>query len=221
MSNKIDIGNDNLIECEELLLRNTFLNAQMGPIAIYKFDEVNQNKIENRLKWIDTHNKTNQLRTNDSEDDLIFKDQPEPIMSHKQQASLKPIMKINENNQENNGLKLNFYKPTTAGGASNEQKTDQNLNAENFDTKATVDAIARTNTICEIPNYDPMVGNKTLGNTMPLPRNNNLLENKNEKENEEISTKKFIDKIKEGDGVPTKKIVREKNKRMYNYIVGK
>jgi len=55
----------------------------MGPIALYKFDELNQKKLENRLKWIDGINKNQQLRTNDSGDDLIFKDKPEPIMTHK------------------------------------------------------------------------------------------------------------------------------------------
>lgn len=213
LSNKINIDEDNLIEWEELLLRNTFLNAQMGPIAIYKFDDPSFKKGD-RLKWIDTVHKNNQLRTNNSDDDLIFKDEPEPIVCHKAKYQVKPIIKKSDN-LDGVGVKVNFYQP--------EDKMQDEFVGEGFDTQATNEVLPKANTISDNPNYDPMLGNKTLGNTMPLPKNNNLLENnaKVDKLEDEAVWKNFIDKIKQGDGMLHKKPVRDKNKKAYNYIMGK
>ena len=57
-------------------------------------------------------------------------------------------------------------------------------------------------------NYDPMVGNKLLGNTMPLPKKNNLLES-NRIGKEEDTCEKFLAKLKETEEVH-KKPVRDK-----------
>lgn len=95
LSTKINMNQDDLIENEELLLRNTFLNAQMGPIALYRFDELEKKIMNNRLKWIDNGRKDKNLRTNASEDDLIFKDQPEPVMTHREASILRSIIKPN------------------------------------------------------------------------------------------------------------------------------
>lgn len=213
LSTKINMTQDDLIENEELLLRNTFLNAQMGPIALYKFDELEQKQIKNKLKWIDTGHKENNLRTNASEDDLIFKDNPEPVMTHRMASNPKPIIRpIMNEDDYNNPINLNFY------------ETDQNLEPENEslepDLQATkTEDMTKTTTISGVINYDPMVGNKMLGNTMPLPKKNNLLESNRLKEENDFACKKFLEQIKHGDGPDKNKQIKEKNKKAYNYIL--
>ena len=176
------------------MLRNTFLNAQMGPIALYKFDELESKKLDNRLKWIDHELNVNNLRTNDSEDDLIFKDQPEPIIIHKLGSVVKPIIKVEIKvpNYNNTGIDFNFYKPE-------ERQLDTSFDNE-LEAHQTED-ITKTNTISGLINYDPIVGNKALGNTMPLPKKNNLLESNRNKMEEDLACKKFLEQIKEGDGI--------------------
>ena len=184
----------------------------MGPIALYKFDELENKKLDNRLKWIDHELNINNLRTNDSEDDLIFKQQPEPIMNHKVGASVKPIIKSEVKEAQvdaNTGMKFNFYKP--------EEKQLETSFDNDLEAHQTED-ITKTNTISGLINYDPIVGNKELGNTMPLPKKNNLLESNRNKMEEDIACKKFLEQIKEGDGIH-KKPIKEKNIKAFNYII--
>jgi hypothetical protein len=54
---------------EELILRNTFVNARMGPLADFRVSKVM--KKNRKIKWIDEHepkrvnmNKKDALRTN-------------------------------------------------------------------------------------------------------------------------------------------------------------
>ena len=132
----------------------------MGPIALYKFEELNKKKIDNRLKWIDEH-KNSKLRTNHSDDDLVCKSQPLPITSHKQVEPLRPIMK--RSNQNNKGaLNFNFYNPEDKLG-------NEGLEIDNTEEPA-IEEIPKTNTLSGNINYDPMIGNKQFGNTMPLPK---------------------------------------------------
>jgi len=210
LSNKINIDEDNLIENEELLLRNTFLNAQMGPIALYKFDELEQKHNQNRLQWIDNNCNPKELRTNISEDDLIFKDQPEPVITHREGHSVKPIIKSIIQNEGNNPVQLNFYQPEDDLLYMNES-LEPELQAHQTEDNV------KSNTIAGHATYDPMMGNKEFGNTMPLPQKNNLLESNRVKTDNDLACKKFLEKIKEGDG-PNKKHVK-RNKKAYNYIL--
>lgn len=213
LSHKINIGTDNLIECEELLLRNTFLNAQMGPIALYKFDELEQKQINNRLKWID-NGISNNLRTNESGDDLIFKDCPEPVITHKTPSSVKPIIKANRDKEGVlKCLGMSFY-PSEEDKLEDEE---EDLIQEELQAHQTED-ITKSNTISGIVNYDPMVGNKVLGSTMPLPKKNNLLESNRNKGDDDLICKNFLEQIKEGDGIH-KKPIKDKNRKVYNYVM--
>ena len=184
----------------------------MGPIALYKFDELESKKLDNRLKWIDHELNINNLRTNDSEDDLIFKNEPEPITIHRLGSIVKPIIKAEikaSNCNANAGIKFNFYKP--------EEKQLENSIENELEALQTED-ITKTNTISGLINYDPIVGNKALGNTMPLPKKNNLLESNRNKIEEDLAWKKFLEQIKEGDGIH-KKPIKEKNIKAFNYII--
>ena len=64
-----------MFEHEELVLRNTFVNAQMGPLADFRQHlgpDLTQKGF--KLKWIDNLEDNKQkLRTNNSEDDLVIK----------------------------------------------------------------------------------------------------------------------------------------------------
>ena len=64
-----------LFEHEEIILRNTFVNAQMGPLADFRNHlGLNDQQKMTKLKWIDNGEDNKQkLRTNNSEDDLICK----------------------------------------------------------------------------------------------------------------------------------------------------
>ena len=77
-----------LFEHEELILRNTFVNAQMGPLADFRNHLGNhENQRVPKLKWIDNCEDNKQkLRTNNSEDDLICKmddDTVQPMDFHR------------------------------------------------------------------------------------------------------------------------------------------
>lgn len=62
------------IECEELVLRNTFMNAQMGPLADLK--NHNNDNQKQFIRWLDNcENDKLKLVTNKSDDDLINKDE--------------------------------------------------------------------------------------------------------------------------------------------------
>ena len=65
------------IECEELVLRNTFVNAQMGPLADLRPNHPGE-KVD-AIRWIDNgENDKAKLRTNNSEDDLVCQEEPQP-----------------------------------------------------------------------------------------------------------------------------------------------
>lgn len=57
-------------------MRNTFVNAQMGPLANFKLPKNHQPKV-NCLKWIDEVDKTRKgkdsLKANDFKNDLLKK----------------------------------------------------------------------------------------------------------------------------------------------------
>jgi len=106
---KITLDKNLFFPDEELLLRNTFLNAQMGARKTInpsqqieqakessKVDEINTSESvhQSKLKWID--NETNNkkiLRTNNSEDDLCLKATVVPIEVHRQNILTKSIIK--------------------------------------------------------------------------------------------------------------------------------
>ena len=55
-----------LMESEELVLRNTFLNAQMGPVAFYSPNDMEE-RDRLAVQWVDNgSNNKEQLRTNES-----------------------------------------------------------------------------------------------------------------------------------------------------------
>ena len=64
--------------CEELLLRNTFVNSQnVGPIAAFSNEPANAEKPKKRaIQWIDesenNEGQKNKMVTNASEADLIY-----------------------------------------------------------------------------------------------------------------------------------------------------
>ena len=63
-----------MLENEELVLRNTFVNAQMGPLADFRGHMNDQSQRLAKIKWSDNGEDNKQkLRTNNSEDDLIIK----------------------------------------------------------------------------------------------------------------------------------------------------
>jgi hypothetical protein len=88
-----------LFEHEELILRNTFVNAQMGPLADFRSHLQGPNQERPvKLKWIDNgENDKNKLRTNNSEDDLVCQEEPKVMDFHRRQdkrprkATIKPF----------------------------------------------------------------------------------------------------------------------------------
>jgi hypothetical protein len=85
------------IECEELVLRNTFVNAQMGPLADLRILSGEANTQDDPpsqgIRWLDNHeNDKVRLVTNKSEDDLIYKEEVSKIDNHRVKFA-KSIMK--------------------------------------------------------------------------------------------------------------------------------
>ena len=77
--------------CEELLLRNTFMNSQMGPIP--PPSEEDEQQKPRAIRWLDEHAKTDEekkkgLVTNKSTDDLVHKNVEDltPVENHKDAA---------------------------------------------------------------------------------------------------------------------------------------
>jgi len=69
------------LENEELIVRNTYLNSQMAPIAdLSGLDE----KTTYTLKWVDEKFKKPLTEENLDEDDLVNKENPTPIKSHRE-----------------------------------------------------------------------------------------------------------------------------------------
>ena len=71
------------VTSEELILRNTFINAQMGPLADFRAPK--HSKVA-QLKWIDQVDKTRSgkeaLKGNDFKDDLLNKKTLQKVQSH-------------------------------------------------------------------------------------------------------------------------------------------
>jgi hypothetical protein len=66
------------LENEELILRNTFLNAQMGPLVDISNIDINKPKT-NALVWRDEKTKIPLTEENLDEDDLVNLHNPPPI----------------------------------------------------------------------------------------------------------------------------------------------
>lgn len=80
---------------EELVLRNTFMNAQMGPLAEFTKEMfANPDDIHQTIKWLDNNeNNKDKLRINNSEDDLVCKENPEPVNTHRSKSDVKKAIK--------------------------------------------------------------------------------------------------------------------------------
>lgn len=77
------------------MLRNTFLNSQMGPLPPPNREEA---QVERRraLQWIDNEKEKTQgplLVVSKSSDDLNLKEKIEPIVTHHKPRKLKPAIK--------------------------------------------------------------------------------------------------------------------------------
>ena len=69
------------LENEELIVRNTYLNSQMAPLAdLNGYDE----KSSYTLKWVDEKFKKPLTEENLDEDDLVNKMNPPPITNHRE-----------------------------------------------------------------------------------------------------------------------------------------
>lgn len=69
------------LENEELIVRNTYLNSQMAPLAdLNGYDEKNSYT----LKWVDEKLKKPLTEENLDEDDLVNKFNPPPITNHRE-----------------------------------------------------------------------------------------------------------------------------------------
>lgn len=152
------LNQDKFYPNEELILRNTFLNAHLGANRSYD----NANQLENskeisksksdlskddvkkdKLKWIDDHkDDKNILRTNKSEDDLILKEVVEPVQSHKTNKLTKPIIKqpkiivqevnLNEEAKVVGAKELSFHKTEKV---EKQQKATENKHSKSFKQK--------------------------------------------------------------------------------------
>lgn len=93
--------------CEELLLRNTFINSQMGPFPIPTPEHTLQEKGENRkpaIKWTDEGKDDKaKLQTNFSKDDLRIK----------VEDTSKPLNKVDNHRKTDNKPKKSTIKPFT------------------------------------------------------------------------------------------------------------
>ena len=105
------------MENEELVMRNTYINAQMGPITIFGHGQRVEEK-EDKIRWIDDNqDDKDRLRTNPSETDLCLKEEVVPIDVHWTKWASKPIIKtkevdpvIEEEKGEDDSIK--FYQTT-------------------------------------------------------------------------------------------------------------
>ena len=82
------------IENEELIVRNTYLNSQMAPLADLNLANGMDEKTSYTLKWVDEKLKKPLTEENLDEDDLVNKMNPPPITLHRQDLKhVKPIVK--------------------------------------------------------------------------------------------------------------------------------
>lgn len=102
-------------ECEELVLRNTFVNAQMGPLADLRMNIEGDPPQITAIRWLDANeNDKAKLQTNKSEFDLIYKEEVFPITNHKEKQAVKATIKPFVLNMEENTGVPNIFQ----GGAS-------------------------------------------------------------------------------------------------------
>jgi hypothetical protein len=82
------------IENEELIVRNTYLNSQMAPLAELNISNGFEDKASYTLKWVDEKLKKSLTEENLDEDDLVNLVNPPPIMNHREdRRHVKPIVK--------------------------------------------------------------------------------------------------------------------------------
>jgi hypothetical protein len=84
------------LENEELIVRNTYLNSQMAPLADLNIGGPGafEEKTSFTLKWVDEKLKKSLTEENLDEDDLVNNVNPAPIMHHRESHRLiKPIVK--------------------------------------------------------------------------------------------------------------------------------
>lgn len=82
------------LENEELIVRNTYLNSQMAPLAELNFGPGAEDKTNFTLKWADEKLKKPLTEENLDEDDLVNKINPSPIKHHRESHRVvKPIVK--------------------------------------------------------------------------------------------------------------------------------
>lgn len=96
---------------EELILRNTFINAQMGPLANFNVDP--NLKKPKALKWIDENDTSrtgkDALRENDFKEDLLVK----PVV---------PVIDIHRNKKPEDikrSLKMKYFTLVQTTGVPN------------------------------------------------------------------------------------------------------
>lgn len=127
----VALNKDKFYPDEELILRNTFLNAQLGFNRSFDRNKPEPTHIppvqpedfsQSKLRWIDNNeDNKDKLRTNNSEDDLVCKHKIEEITSHKTQNNKKPIIKAvskkkeelvskSVTNQANRSMERSFHK---------------------------------------------------------------------------------------------------------------
>ena len=86
------------LENEELIVRNTYRNSQMAPLADLNIGPGATEKEAYTLKWVDEKLKKPLTEENLDEDDLVNKVNPAPIMHHREPHRLvKPIVKGSRN----------------------------------------------------------------------------------------------------------------------------
>lgn len=123
------------IENEELLLRNTFLNARMGPLAEYDQTSINSYKPPNheRIVWADERRLPLALEGAD-EDDLVNKTHVRNVMIHHEvdsaqlRSSISSAKKISFGPKYKGDGKLDFYSQNQF--PENEQRYEEFKDAE-------------------------------------------------------------------------------------------
>lgn len=109
-NSSLEIAEENCtLESEELLLRNTFVNAQMFPVADYAQVNVLEDKSK-AIRWIDeeTNNEIKLASEGDIDLDLINLEKPAKIVIHRRNRPTKPLLKT-RSKQELPGGQMQFY----------------------------------------------------------------------------------------------------------------
>ncbi|CDW80771.1 UNKNOWN [Stylonychia lemnae] len=113
-----ELSDNNIhLENEELILRNTYLNSQMAPIADLTGINTDEDK-SFTLKWVDEnlHQKRPLAEEGPDDEDLVNKINPPPIMNHKEKRQVKSIVK---------GSRLNHTQKLMNQQQQQQQQTQQ------------------------------------------------------------------------------------------------